>query len=390
MFLPELLAPAGNLEKLKTACLYGADAVYVGGVRFGLRSGADNFTHQDLVKAARITKEHGVKLYVTMNAFLHNQDMEGIDEFVSALEEIGVAALIVSDMGVIRACMKFCKIPIHLSTQATCINIQSAKLWKEMGIDRIITGRELTVQEGGEMKRQTGLEVEMFIHGAMCSAYSGNCTISNYTAGRDSNRGGCKQSCRFEYQVPGIENKTTFMSSKDLLGLDLLPQFFKEEIDSIKVEGRMKSQLYVAATCKAYRNAIDHYAAQKWDQHVINEGLYELQNVANRGFTHASLEKDAEEDSITPMFRDSHNKYSFVGSVLHSDGERAYLQLKNPIQKESVIEFVTTRGTNQTLKVDKINDFSGAEIDKGKQNQIVYVPLQEKLEEGTIIREVCQ
>lgn len=388
MFLPELLAPAGNLEKLRTACLYGADAVYVGGVRFGLRSGADNFTSQDLLKAAAITKSHGVKLYVTMNAFLHNQDLEGLDEFVQFLEEIGVAALIVSDMGVIRACKQFCKIPIHLSTQATCINIESAKLWKEFGIDRIITGRELTVHEGGEMKKATGMEVEMFIHGAMCSAYSGNCTISNYTAGRDSNRGGCKQSCRFEYQFSESEEKTTFMSSRDLNGLELLPLFIREKIDSIKVEGRMKSQLYVASTCKAYRNALDEYAKGNWDESVKERGLYELSNVANRGFTHASLENDAGADSITPGFKESPNKYSFVGSVLESAGDVVYLQLKNPIRKNAQIEFVEKSGQNRLHTVGKISDFSGKELAVGKQNQVVCLEVEKAPAAGTIIREV--
>ena len=292
-------------------------------------------------------------------------------------------------MGVIRSCKKYCNIPIHLSTQATCINIESAKLWKELGVERIITGRELTVAEGGLMKRETGMEVEMFIHGAMCSAYSGNCTISNYTAGRDSNRGGCKQSCRFEYQVPGVKEKTTFMSSRDLNGVDLLPTFIRERIDSVKVEGRMKSQLYVAATCKAYRNAIDQFASGNWGEPVIEDCSYELSNVANRGFTHASLEQDACGNSITPKFSESPNKYRYIGSVLEVVDNRIYIQLKNPLRKHAEIEFIEQVGPNRIHTIEQISDFSGKEVQVGKQNQVVFFELEKIPKTGTIIREVC-
>jgi len=189
--LPEILAPAGSLEKLKVAVLYGAHAVYVGGQKFGLRTAADNFTLDELREGMRFAHERGAKVYVVLNSFLHDKDLKELPEFVQYLEEIQTDAVIVSDLGVVRTVREFSNLPIHISTQASTLNVHSAKLWKSAGATRIVLGREVSVKEAGKIRREADIEVEMFIHGSMCMAYSGHCVISNFTQGRDSNRGGC-------------------------------------------------------------------------------------------------------------------------------------------------------------------------------------------------------
>ena len=197
----ELLAPAGNLQKLKSAVLYGADAVYLAGPRFGLRGASDNFSDHELQQSVEFAHSRNCKVYVTLNAFLHESDMVSLPEYVEFLAECKVDAVIVADLGVMSVVQERSEIPIHLSTQASCLNLESAKAWKDLGVKRIILGREVSIDQAARIRKESGLEVEMFIHGAMCMAFSGNCTISNYTAGRDSNRGGCIQRCRFSYQI---------------------------------------------------------------------------------------------------------------------------------------------------------------------------------------------
>jgi putative protease len=242
--LPEILAPAGSLDKLKVAVLYGANAVYVGGQKFGLRTAAENFTPDELREGISFAHERGAKVYVVLNSFLHDKDLQELPDFVNFLGEVGADAVIVSDLGVVRTVRSLSNIPVHISTQASTLNVEAAKLWKKAGASRIVLGREVSVKEAGKIKREAGIEIEMFIHGSMCMAYSGNCVISNFTQGRDSNRGGCAHSCRFEYSLEGLDTlekkKAYFMSSKDLEGLRVLPQFIEEGIDSLKIEGRMK------------------------------------------------------------------------------------------------------------------------------------------------------
>jgi putative protease len=235
---PELLSPAGSLEKLKVAVLYGANAVYLGGQKFGLRQASDNFTTEELIEGVEFAHSRGSLVYVVLNSFLHDKDLSELPEFLSLLSELKVDAVIVSDLGVIETVKKHSNLVIHLSTQASCLNTEAAKLWKSMGVQRIVLGREVTIKEACEIKKATGLEIEMFVHGSMCMAYSGNCVISNYTQGRDSNRGGCAHSCRFEYSIEFDKQnneamKAYFMSSKDLEGIRLLPEFIAAGIDSL-------------------------------------------------------------------------------------------------------------------------------------------------------------
>ena len=268
-FLPELLAPAGSLEKLKTAVLYGADAVYFAGQEFGLRAAADNFTLDEIREGVEFAHSRGAKTYVVLNGFLHDSDLENLPAFVRFLKDVGVDAVIVSDPGVAMVVREHGPIPLHVSTQASVMNTYGALAWKELGAVRVVLGREVSIREAGRIQREAGIEIELFVHGAMCMAYSGHCVISNFTQGRDSNRGGCAHSCRFSYDVKfesGQHESSFVMSSKDLEGLMALPQFVEEGIVSLKIEGRMKGPLYAATTTRVYRAALDYYREQRrWE-----------------------------------------------------------------------------------------------------------------------------
>jgi len=270
----ELLAPAGNLEKLKIAVIYGADAVYCGGHNFGLRFGADNFSLQELQEGTEFVHDRGAKIYITVNMIPHNDDLEGLADYLYELESLAVDGLIISDPGILNIVQKEnISIPLHLSTQANAVNYASINFWDKRGIDRVILARELNKNEITEIKNKTDLELEMFIHGAMCISYSGRCLLSNYMVNRDANRGKCAHSCRWKYylleeQRPGEyypvfedENGTYIMNSRDLCLLEHIPELMQLELDSFKIEGRMKSVHYVATVTGTYRKAINKYCS---------------------------------------------------------------------------------------------------------------------------------
>ncbi len=353
----ELLAPAGNLQKLKSAVLYGADAVYLAGPRFGLRGASDNFSDHELQQSVEFAHSRNCKVYVTLNAFLHESDMVSLPEYVEFLAECKVDAVIVADLGVMSVVQERSEIPIHLSTQASCLNLESAKAWKDLGVKRIILGREVSIDQAARIRKESGLEVEMFIHGAMCMAFSGNCTISNYTAGRDSNRGGCIQSCRFSYQIqPDAQDSvpqqiSSFMSSKDLNGLRLLPNFVEAGI--------------------------------------FNELAPELEKIPHRDYTEASLENAAEEQSIFYGNRDgrSQSGYEMAGRVLEVSGDKHFiLEVQNPFQSGHELEVLEFSGSPVGVPVNKIKNLSGEELQQALPNRLVLLPFQQGIEAMNVVR----
>jgi len=382
---PELLSPAGSLDKLQTACRYGADAVYVGGPKYGLRSGADNFSDESLEVGVVFAHGVGVKVYVTINAFLHERDLVGLEDYAQRLEGFGVDALIVSDPGVMELLANSCGIPLHVSTQATCLNASEAKLWKDLGACRVITGRELSLEEGARLGEASGMEVEMFVMGAMCSSYSGHCTISNYTAGRDSNRGGCRQSCRFEFEIQGALGSRALMSSRDLNGLDQLARACELNIHSLKIEGRMKSNLYVAGATKAFREALDAIAGGN----RIPERCHEtLRAFSNRGYTEAGLVTgEAGEDSISGDSSDCGPKFAWAGQVIGETKAHAYVQLKNPLEPGEWLEVLAFRGENFRMEAKELYNYDGHPLERGKQEMVLRFPKGD-LKEGMILRKV--
>ena len=392
---PEILAPAGSLEKLKVAVLYGANAVYVGGQKFGLRTAADNFTLDELREGVSFAHQRGVQVYVVLNSFLHDKDLSELPEFVSFLEEIHVDAVIVSDLGVVKTVANLSKIPIHISTQASTLNVEAAKLWKSMGASRVVVGRELSVKEAGQIKREANIEVEMFIHGSMCMAYSGHCVISNFTQGRDSNRGGCAHSCRFEYSLDlGLDNeekkKAYFMSSKDLEGLRILPEFIQEGIDSLKIEGRMKSHLYAGTMSKVYSEALAYYREHG---HFLSDDLLhweaELSKVSHRAYTNASLIDKAGDDSI---FNERENSseldWQMVGKVIEASPKSGIvIEVRNAFNQGDELEILPFKGHAISIIANEITDIMMRPVLRTRPSTLVKLPFAEGVEALHLVRQ---
>lgn len=283
---PELLAPAGNLEKLKVAVHYGADAVFIGGKEFGLRSNADNFTFEEMAEGVQFANKYGARIYVTTNIFAHNENMDGLEDYLMGLERAGVSGIIVADPLIIETCRRVApKLEVHLSTQQSLSNWKAVQFWKEEGLERVVLARETGAEEMREMKEKVDIEIEAFIHGAMCIAYSGRCVLSNHMTARDSNRGGCCQSCRWDYDLFKVEDGKTetalfdeqddpfAMSPKDLNLIQSIPQMIELGIDSLKIEGRMKSIHYIATVVSVYRKVIDAYCADPENFVIQKNGL---------------------------------------------------------------------------------------------------------------------
>lgn len=373
---PELLSPAGDLEKLKTACLYGADAVYLSGQKFGLRYASDNFTLYELEKAVKYAHARNVSVYVTLNGYLLNKDIEALPEFLKELERLKVDALLISDLGVFTLAANHTKIPIHVSTQASCANAHHASFWKHLGATRIVLARETAIHEAKQIKLHSNIELEMFIHGSMCMAWSGQCVISNFTRGRDSNRGGCNYACRFPFELQQSEQSAqrSFMSSRDLNGLDLLPQFFKARIDSLKIEGRMKSLFYLAQLTKIYRTAIDSFHQDEMTD--FSNFKRDLEAIQNRGYTTASLENRADFSSVAPS-ADNHtipsDQNHYIGEVVDVVDGRTLVKIKNPFSLPCNVELLTFRGPNETHYVQKVYDIKGSDVQHIKPNMFIWI-----------------
>ena len=382
MWKPELLAPAKNLERLYVAIAYGADAIYLGGQRYGLRARADNFTDTDLASGVAYAHQHGVKIYVTLNAFLHDEDFAGFTEYCQFLAQIGVDAVIVSDLGVIRAIQAASNLSIHLSTQASCLNSAAAKVWKKVGVDRIVVGREVSVAEGGAIQRNSGTEIEMFVHGAMCMAYSGNCTISNFIKGRDSNRGGCVQSCRLPYQIGEtsaptvtLDSADTLLSSTDLWGIGSIESFFTEQICSLKVEGRMKSSFYVAMTCRVYRILIDAYAEGRLTPALYEDAAAALKSAPHRDYASGSLQRPAQADTVyhqTTAINQGDHEY--LGIVLETTPTVIVMKLATALNVGDQIELVPDSGMAIAWRVTHLQSVVGESIESIRQDNVVCLP----------------
>lgn len=361
---PELLAPAGSLEKLKFAVHYGADAVYIGGQQYGLRSNADNFTFEEMREGVEFAEKYGAKVFVATNIYAHNEDIAGLEAYLRGIEAAGVHAIIVADPLIIETCRRVApRLEIHLSTQQSTMNWQAVQFWKEEGADRVVLAREATMQDIVDIKDRVDIEIEVFVHGAMCSSYSGRCVLSNHFTDRDSNRGGCSQSCRWKYDLfttesdaqIGLKELPLFqegdhafsMSSKDLCMIEHVPELIRAGVDSFKIEGRMKSVHYVATVVGAYRQAIDAYFADPEGYEMKPEWLYEIQKAANRPLnTGFFYEAPGHEDHIFEP-EDKAAPYDFVGVVLAYDdatGE-ALIQQRNHFKPGQEIEFFGPNGT---------------------------------------------
>ncbi|ANB60836.1 peptidase U32 family protein [Anoxybacteroides amylolyticum] len=391
---PELLAPAGNLEKLKVAVHYGADAVFIGGQEYGLRSNADNFTLEEMAEGVRFASQYGAKIYVTTNIYAHNENMPGLEEYLQGLQEAGVHGIIVADPLIIETARRVApKLEVHLSTQQSLTNWKAVQFWKEEGLERVVLARETSAEEIRQIKEKVDIEIETFIHGAMCIAYSGRCVLSNHMTARDSNRGGCCQSCRWDYDLYKLEGDEAMalfdetddpfaMSPKDLNLIQSIPKMIELGIDSLKIEGRMKSIHYVATVVSVYRKVIDAYCADPDNFVIRKEWLDELDKCANRDTAPAFFEG-------VPGYKEQmfgvHSKkttYDFAGFVLDYDRDTKIvtLQQRNFFKPGDTVEFFGPEIENFTQTVGTIWDEDGNELDAARHPlQIVKFKVEKEV-----------
>lgn len=398
---PELLAPAGNLEKLKIAVAYGADAVFIGGQEYGLRSSADNFTFEEMKEGVEFAKKYGARIYVTTNIYAHNENMNGLEEYILGLKEAKIAGIIVADPLIIETCRRLApEIEVHLSTQQSLTNYKAVEFWKKEGLERVVLARETSAEEILEMKQKVDIEIESFIHGAMCIAYSGRCTLSNHMTARDSNRGGCCQSCRWDYdlyQLNGEEEVPFFdetdapfaMSPKDLNLIESITKMIEIGVDSLKIEGRMKSIHYVATVVSVYRKVIDAYCADP-DHFVIDpKWLEELDKCANRDTASSFFEGVPGYEEQMFGNHGKKTKYDFAGRVIAYDEktQMVTLEQRNYFKPGQEVEFFGPEIDNFKMIVDKLWDDKGNELDVARHPlQIVQFKVDKKLYPNNMMR----
>ena len=390
----ELLAPAGNMEKLKTAVHFGADAVYFAGKKLGLRAFAGNFEEDEIVEAMKFLHDNGKKGYVTLNIVANDSDFEGIDEYLALLEKAGVDGVIVSDLGLISYIRQnFPSINVHVSTQANVNNTQSALVYANMGATRVVLAREMNLEQIKQMHETLGdkIEIEAFVHGAMCISYSGRCLLSNYLTGRESNRGACVQACRWKYfireesrddnyEIQEDERGTYILNSKDMCLIDHLDKLEDAGICSLKIEGRMKSEYYVASVVNAYRRALDGFD----DKKVLND---ELEKTSHRryttGFYFGAKDKEYLEDSM-PI-----QTYEFIAKVVEDQRDgMVKVEMRNRFKVGDELEVLSSDGNFlKKIKIEKIINSLGEEITDAKRVQeIVSINCPYNLKTGDILR----
>ena len=401
---PELLVPASSLEVLKIAVIFGADAVYIGGEAFGLRAKAKNFTNEEIKEGIAFAHEHGVKVYITANILAHNQDLEGVKKYFTELKEIKPDALIISDPGVFMIAKEICpEIEIHISTQANNTNYGTYQFWYAQGAKRVVSARELSLAEIKEIRDNIpkDLEIETFIHGAMCISYSGRCLLSNYFTERDANQGACTHPCRWKYAVveekrpgeylPVYENEcgTYIFNSKDLCMIEHIPELIEAGIDSFKIEGRMKTALYVATVARTYRKAIDDYLESP-ELYQKNMDWYkeQISNCTYRQFTTGFFFGKPDE---TTQIYDSNTyvkKYTYLGIVGSVDEHGRYrIEQRNKFSVGEEIEVMKPNGENRSVTVRAIVDEEGNAMESAPHpQQVLFIDLGEPLERYDILR----
>ena len=392
----ELLSPAGDLERLKIAFLYGADACYIGGKKFSLRANATNFSREEIKEACLYAHNIGKKVYVTVNIVFHNEDMEGLIEYLKELEEYQVDGIIVSDPVVIDMVNKNnINLDLHISTQASILNYESALYYKENNAKRIVLGRELTREEIKEIIDKTGMEVEVFVHGAMCSSYSGRCVLSNYFTGRDANRGGCAQVCRFTFDLYN-ENKEKVsdcpeftMATKDLSLISYLKDMIDIGISSLKIEGRMRSNYYIATVVSTYREAIDLYYKNELTAEKIKYFEKVLSRVANRESMEQYFLGDPGVRGQYYLGRKEVSNQDFLGIVISYDDElkEVTLEQRNYFKKGDTVEFFGPNISTFTCVIGDIYNSSGEIVQVANHPQeVVRFKVDKKLYNSDIMR----
>ena len=401
---PELLVPASSLEVLKVAVIFGADAVYIGGEAFGLRAKAKNFSMDDIREGIAFAHAHNVKVYITANILAHNADLEGVRGYFEELKEVGPDALIISDPGVFMIAREVCpEIDIHVSTQANNTNYATFNFWYQQGARRVVTARELSLVELKQIRENIpdDLEMETFIHGAMCISYSGRCLLSNYFTGRDANHGACTHPCRWKYSIveetrpgeymPVYENErgTFIFNSKDLCMIEHIPEMFDTGVDSYKIEGRMKTALYVATVARTYRKALDDYME---DPELYKKSmpwyLDQISNCTYRQFTTGFFFGKPDEDAQIYDSNTYVKEYIYLGIVGEQNADGLYrIEQRNKFSVGEVIEVMKPDGQNIEVTVQKILNEEGEAMESAPHpKQVLYIDLGHTLEQYDILR----
>ncbi len=391
----ELLAPAGDLEKLKVAVSYGADAVFVGGKKFSLRAKASNFDIPSIKEACEFAHARGSKVYITVNILPHEEDMIELEKYLLDLDEAGIDAIIASSLYIIDTAKKLnVSYELHLSTQQSTVNLEAINFYKDFGLHRVVLGRENTIEEIEYIKKNTDMPLEVFIHGGMCSSYSGRCSISNHMTLRDANRGGCAHSCRWNYKLfeNGVEvdGKTFRIASKDLVGFEVLPKLIDLNIDSFKIEGRMKSLHYIATITKAYREFIDGYLKGEDLETLLDTAITEARKAENRdastGFLKGEVTKDGGlyEDGLEIPPQD------FIGIVRGYDEERKMVKVeqRNYFKLPLDFEIIVPKGKTVRYHIKKVYDEDGNVITEAKHAMSTLYFDIPKLTEYSILRKM--
>ena len=401
---PELLVPASSLEVLKIAVIFGADAVYIGGEAFGLRAKAKNFSHDDMAEGIQFAHSHGVKVYVTVNILAHNQDLEGVREYLYELKELKPDALIIADPGIFTYAREICpEIECHISTQANNTNYETFLFWYRLGAKRVVTARELSLEEIRQIRAHIpdDLEIETFVHGAMCISYSGRCLLSNYLVGRDANQGACTHPCRWKYSIveetrpneymPVFENErgTYIFNSRDLCMVEHMEDILESGIDSLKIEGRMKTALYVATVARTYRKAIDD-CMESPEKYRRNMEWYreQISNCTYRQFTTGFFYGKPDHTSQIYDSNTYMKEYTYLGFAeeVREDGLVLITQ-RNKFVVGETIEVMKPDGENISVTVKAIYDEEGHSVESAPHpRQKLYVDLGTKIEVYDLLR----
>lgn len=400
---PEVLVPAGSLEVLKTAVLFGADAVYIGGEAFGLRAMAKNFSIEQMKEGVEFAHSHGVKVYVTANILAHNQDLDRVRVYFREMKEILPDGFIIADPAIFMIAKEECpEIERHISTQANNTNYGTYNFWYNLGASRVVSARELSLEEIKEIRANIpeDMEIESFVHGAMCISYSGRCLLSNYFTGRDANRGACTHPCRWKYAVveetrpgeymPVYENErgTYIFNSKDLCMIEHIPELIEAGIDSFKIEGRMKTALYVATVARTYRKAVDDYFISP-ERYRENMEWYKEQiaSCTYRQFTTGFFFGKPDENTQIYDNNTYIKGYTYLGQVESVDGLTIKLEQKNKFSIGEEIEIMKPDGRNVLAKVERIVNEDGAEQESAPHpKQVLFVTLSQECDEYDILR----
>ena len=400
---PELLIPASNLEVLKVAVMFGADAVYIGGEAFGLRAKAKNFSKDDMAAGIRFAHEHGVRVHVTVNILAHNDDLDGVREYLCELKELKPDALIIADPAIFEMAKEICPdIERHVSTQANNTNYGTYNFWWKQGAKRVVSARELSLKEISEIRKHIPeeMEIESFIHGAMCISYSGRCLLSNFFTGRDANQGACTHPCRWKYAVveekrpgqymPVYENErgTYIFNSKDLCMIEHIPEMVEAGIDSFKIEGRMKTALYVATVARTYRLAIDDYLKDPklYEEHMPWY-LDQISNCTYRQFTTGFYFGKPDETSQIYDSNTYVREYTYLGIIGKESDGRYRIEQRNKFSVGETIEIMKPDGQNiETVVRAIINEDGETQESAPHSKQVLYVELDKKAEKYDILR----